>query len=76
MSTGTPLAFKGTHRIVYGWVPPSGLPVAVLEALRDALLDAYADACWEELNVSRRSAQTSPILPNFEHAPVASAWGE
>ncbi|KAJ7503031.1 hypothetical protein B0H11DRAFT_616434 [Mycena galericulata] len=56
---------SGTHRIVYGWVPPPGLSVEVLTGLRDALLEAYGDACQTELEMSRRSAQTSPASPNF-----------
>ncbi|KAJ7137693.1 hypothetical protein C8R44DRAFT_975692 [Mycena epipterygia] len=57
---GTTFAMNGTHKTVYGWVPPGGLPVGVLERLRDALWEAYANTCWAELK--RRRGQTSPMF--------------
>ncbi|KAJ7221883.1 hypothetical protein C8J57DRAFT_1392412 [Mycena rebaudengoi] len=53
---GLSFAIGGTHDI--GWVPPTGLPLKVLEGLRDALLNAYARICEAELGPRRISLAT------------------
>jgi hypothetical protein len=70
--TGSSFALHGTHRVVFGWVPPAGIPFNVLERLRDALLDSYALMCREELDV-RRSGQTSPVSPTTFGVPLEDA---
>lgn len=62
-SPGTYFVTNGTHRTVFGWVPPAGLPVGVLERVRDALREAYANACWAELKLWwGQTSLMSPVL--------------
>jgi hypothetical protein len=61
----TSFVVDGTHRVVFGWVPPAGLPTSVLEGLRDALLKVYADVCEEELMLVRWIRETASRKPVF-----------
>ncbi|KAJ7126838.1 hypothetical protein C8R44DRAFT_106302 [Mycena epipterygia] len=69
---GTYFAVSGTHKIIFGWVPPTGLPINVLARVRDALLEEYAKVCEAELKISRRSGQTSPVSDVEDNAKMLS----
>ncbi|KAJ7484714.1 hypothetical protein FB451DRAFT_1233268 [Mycena latifolia] len=49
------------------------VPIWVLEHLRDALLEAYADACQEELNIFSPAPPVSPIL-DFDPVPPSELF--
>ncbi|KAH9917140.1 uncharacterized protein BXZ73DRAFT_105612 [Epithele typhae] len=62
---GVEFVFSGTHSTVFPWVPPSGLPHAVLEKLAKKLIAALDEA----IKVSSKdvgSTQTTPLHASEE----------
>ncbi|KAH9938984.1 uncharacterized protein BXZ73DRAFT_44096, partial [Epithele typhae] len=61
----TKFILPGTHATVFPWVPPDGLPLAVLQSIRDDLKAVLAQAINRTLQ-DTGSAQSSPFSATSE----------
>ncbi|KAJ7725955.1 hypothetical protein B0H16DRAFT_1894950 [Mycena metata] len=56
---GMDFALSGTHRVVFGWAPPNGIPIGILKKIRGELQNNYTEICLSAQK-ALRSERTSP----------------
>jgi hypothetical protein len=63
-TNGLKLNLPGSHATVFAWMPPEGVPLAILQRMRFNLMDALAD--YAQSSAALRSARTSPTPSRME----------
>ncbi|KAH9916958.1 uncharacterized protein BXZ73DRAFT_53519, partial [Epithele typhae] len=54
----------GTHSTIYPWYPPPGLPIDMLQTIKDRLIESMKKVLETAIDIEASSTQTTPLHSN------------